>query len=628
MRFSRAVHLVMMVGLLSSLLTICLWSTCGGKISTLDERKIALYKRNELLDNSPSFVRTEYHKRGTNSIDPNNAKDEEEEEEADGEEEEEDEETAEAYDAKTQAKGKALTFASEVAVKDIACKINGEKRVNCKKMKDEVYLPWSFVKPYFEVFGDMQDNDTFDFHHANSIVHPPQATYGPGSMFMAFDHYTVETRDRVKCITASEGVPITTQWNSKGYHYPIQVAQYGLSHHAKHLVNGEPDQLLLEDGEDDKLPNWVMPDKKSEINVAKDSKTGARVVEFITSDSLQTKGIALPITEKSLKCLSVDVRFSTNGSLSVVGELSNGERIRIHFVFSRTDIALDLKTGSIYYGLGERRNEWIHLARELKFDVMKGFLQKIKMERVKNPLWFKRILEIRVHGHGWLDNLTLSSDVHMDQFFASAKWLVKHQDERGGWPIMVTRRLVTGVLELPPGWYSAMGQGQAMSVLARAYTLTKDRTYLDTAVRALRLFEVDSAQGGVRARFLGKLDWYEEYPTVPSSFVLNGFIYSLLGLYDLKLVADGEGKETAERIYNSGMTSLKTNIGMYDTGQGTFYDLRHISAGIEPNRARWDYHTTHINQVLQLMVIDDSKIFKTTVHRWLGYLKGKRSRHN
>ena len=193
---------------------------------------------------------------------------------------------------------------------------------------------------------------------------------------------------------------------------------------------------------------------------------------------------------------------------------------------------------------------------------------------------------------------------------------------------MVTRRLVTGVLELAPGWYSAMGQGQAMSVLARAFTLTKDRTYLDAAVKALKLFEVDSAQGGVRAKFMGQLDWYEEYPTIPSSFVLNGFIFSLLGLYDLKLVADGEGKETAERIYNSGMTSLRTNIGMYDTGQGTLYDLRHISAGLAPNRARWDYHTTHINQILQLMVIDDSEIFKTVAHRWIGYLKGHRSRHN
>lgn len=578
--------------------------------------------RVELVKREPSFIHTEFHNRGTNSIGTNNPDDEGGDGGGAGDQGEESEEKV------LIEKNQSLLFAPQDRLNNIKCDINGEKTIKCKKIKDEIYLPWSFVKRYFEVFGEMGKDDTFNFHHASSIVHPPQATYGPGSMFMAFDHYTVETRDRVKCVTASEGVPITTQWDSKGYHYPIQVAQYGLSHHAKYLIYGEPESLVLEDGESRDFSKWVLPNTKSKVNMAKDAETGKHVMEFVTSDSLQSKGIVLPVNEKNLKCFKVDIKFSTNGSISILGELSNGERIKIHFVFSRSDIALDLKGGNIYYGMGERRNEWIHLARQLTFDVMKGFLQKFKMERVKDPLWFKRILEIRVHGHGWLDNLTLTNHVHLDQFFDSANWLVRHQDSRGGWPIMVTRRLVAGVLELAPGWYSAMGQGQAMSVLCRAYTLTKDRTYLDVAVKALKLFEVDSAQGGVRARFMGKLDWYEEYPTIPSSFVLNGFIFSLLGLYDLTLVADGEGKVAAERIYNSGMTSLKTNIGMYDTGQGTLYDLRHISAGQPPNRARWDYHTTHINQILQLMVIDDSEIFKTIAHRWIGYLKGHRSRHN
>lgn len=38
-----------------------------------------------------------------------------------------------------------------------------------------------------------------------------------------------------------------------------------------------------------------------------------------------------------------------------------------------------------------------------------------------------------------------------------------------------------------------------------------------------------SQEGGVAAEFLGSLPWYEEYPTTPATFILNGFIYSLLG---------------------------------------------------------------------------------------------------
>lgn len=330
--------------------------------------------------------------------------------------------------------------------------------------------------------------------------------------------------------------------------------------------------------------------------------------------------------EKGYKCFFLDVKFATNGSVTVVVETGTGD-IKIHYVFSNTDISFDGKS-NIYYGMGERRNEWIHLARDLRSDLFKGLLMKIKMDTVRKSYILNNVLEIRLHGHGWIDNITMSQSVHMDQFYDAANWLLRHQDERGGWPIMVQRRLVAGIMELPPGWYSAMGQGQAMSVLVRAYLDSKDEKYLLAAVDALKLFEVDSSQGGVRARFMDRFDWYEEYPTTPSSFVLNGFIYSLLGLYDLKMTATGEGKAQAERIYNSGMKSLKAMLGLYDSGAGTFYDLRHIITTMEPNRARWDYHTTHINQLLQLMVIDDDEIFKTTCQRWLGYLKGKRARHN
>lgn len=73
------------------------------------------------------------------------------------------------------------------------------------------------------------------------------------------------------------------QWSKEGYHYPIQVAQYGLSHHAKHVISGDPDQVVLEDGEEDSLGGWVMPDTKSQVKVSRDEGTATRVLEFLTS---------------------------------------------------------------------------------------------------------------------------------------------------------------------------------------------------------------------------------------------------------------------------------------------------------------------------------------------------------
>lgn len=57
---------------------------------------------------------------------------------------------------------------------------------------------------------------------------------------------------------------------------------------------------------------------------------------------------------------------------------------------------------------------------------------------------------------------------------------------------------------------------------------------------------------------------------------------------------------------------LNDFIGRF-TGSGSVYDLRHFSLGIAPNIARWDYHVTHINQLLLLATIDDDPIFTQVI---------------
>lgn len=218
----------------------------------------------------------------------------------------------------------------------------------------------------------------------------------------------------------------------------------------------------------------------------------------------------------------------------------------------------------------------------------------------------------------------------------------------GGWPNPVKRKL-SEFAELKQGWYSAMGQGHAISLLARAYHHSKgDSRYLRAAVDGMKPFRVPSKQGGVLAKFLGKFDWYEEYPTTPASFVLNGFIYSLLGLYDLNATAPVTMAKEARSLYDQGMISLKKMLVLFDTGSGTIYDLRHftlgkpilfndvrngfinifILVGIGPNIARWDYHATHVNQLLLLATIDRDPLIARTAERWRMYMTGKRSPHN
>lgn len=190
------------------------------------------------------------------------------------------------------------------------------------------------------------------------------------------------------------------------------------------------------------------------------------------------------------------------------------------------------------------------------------------------------MINISLLGSGHFDNLTFATTEHIAHFYDAAEWFVRHQDAKtGGWSNPVKRKL-PGFTELKPGWFSAMGQGHAISLLARAYYHSKGAPkYLNAAINGLKPFRVPSKQGGVLTRFMGKLDWYEEYPTNPASFVLNGFIYSLLGLYDLQYIAPTASAEEAGSLFDQGMVSLKRMLPFFDTGSGSIYDLRHFTLG-------------------------------------------------
>lgn len=86
---------------------------------------------------------------------------------------------------------------------------------------------------------------------------------------------------------------------------------------------------------------------------------------------------------------------------------------------------------------------------------------------------------------------------------------------------------------------------------------------------------------------LQQIPWYEEYPTEPPSFVLNGFIYSLIGLYDLLTLAPALQARDAAALFQQGMKSLKKLLLAFDNGSGTNYDLRHLTIGCAPNIARY-----------------------------------------
>lgn len=535
---------------------------------------------------------------------------------------------------------------------EIDCDINGEYIIGCRKEGDEVYLPFSFLHKYFEVYGKLANYDgleRFEWSHSYSKVYHPKAKYDPKGVYMYFENYNVEVRERVKCVSAIEGVPISTQWESQGYHYPTQIAQFGLSHYSKNLTEPEPRRKTIENA-DKEFAKWQTP-RNGLIERVYDSSVNSRVMKFKTSEQF-VDCVQLKLEHVLDFVMSVDIALNPNSSFTIA--LQNRETkyvYSLHYIstdvlitaqvrFNKKHIqavpkfncglSFSFQDNNIYHGVGTS-TEFRKLTRDLIIDLQKGlnYLEKDK-SRHKLPRSKLKIISFCLHGSGAIDNLTLSTSEHIQQFYDASEWFVRHQDpETGGWPIPVKRKLASGFHDLQPGWYSAMGQGHAISVLSRAYFHSGgDQRYLTAAVNGLKPFRVASGKGGVLATFLNKFHWYEEYPTKPASFVLNGFIYSLLGLYDLMTIAPPESSQEAEFLFNEGMVSLKSMLMLYDMGSVTAYDLRHFTVGIAPNLARWDYHATHINQLLLLSTIQNEPLFTQTAERWIGYMSGKRAAHN
>ncbi|KAG7307015.1 hypothetical protein JYU34_007148 [Plutella xylostella] len=508
---------------------------------------------------------------------------------------------------------------------DIECFINGEYAVACRREHDEVYVPFSFIHKYFEIYGKItvaDGTEKFEWSHSYGKIYHPKKKYDPTGTFTTFENYNVEVRERVKCISGIDGVPVSTQWDPKGFYYPTQIAQYGLAHYSKNITEPEPRIRIIEDGEKHQ-EKWIVSQDASLVREF-DASIRANVIRFSTSDQMSSQvWLKVNITQDFV--ISLDLLLKTNSSLTVV--LQNKDRketVYLHYVTSMQLIWA--QEDHIYHGVGTEAR-WRRLTRDLVIDMQKGWALLDRPKR-KSPRNKFKISSIILSGSGSLTNLSIRSSHHAAAVWAAARWLAAQQRPRGGWPVPARRRVAAGLAELKPGWHSAMSQGHAISLLSRAYHRSGDEAYLRAARRALSLLHVPSHAGGVKAMWMDKYVWYEEYPTTPPLFVLNGFIYTLLGLYDLHITEGENSISLAKKMFDDGMVSLKTLLPLFDTGSGSFYDLRHFTLGVSPNIARWDYHATHVNQLYLLAGLDDDPIILNTAKRWEGYMQGKKAAHN
>jgi hypothetical protein len=159
----------------------------------------------------------------------------------------------------------------------------------------------------------------------------------------------------------------------------------------------------------------------------------------------------------------------------------------------------------------------------------------------------------------------------------------------------------------PPVYrYSAMTQGQAISVMTRAHRMTSANGFQKACGAAMQLLQRPVHDGGVCWREGGRV-FLEEFPAVRRDTVLNGWIFALFGTYDYQ-IAFPDTPYT--EFFRSTCDSLTGSLSDYDSGFWSYY-----SSGSRRLASPF-YHSLHLSQLEALRQIADSPVVERTLDSW------------
>ena len=173
-------------------------------------------------------------------------------------------------------------------------------------------------------------------------------------------------------------------------------------------------------------------------------------------------------------------------------------------------------------------------------------------------------------------------------------------------------------------WYSALAQGQGISVLVRAWKESGEARYLEAAQRAMESFRKSVSEGGVAFTDDAGDLWFEEYIVSPPTHILNGFIWATWGVYDYFLATK---EKSAQDLFARAVQTMLHNLDRYDLG---FWSLYEQSGTRLPMVASKFYHQLHIVQ-LRIMhcltgALTENDKFAEVADRWERYTQSRANR--
>ena len=194
------------------------------------------------------------------------------------------------------------------------------------------------------------------------------------------------------------------------------------------------------------------------------------------------------------------------------------------------------------------------------------------------------------HGLASYDLYLLTHDeAYLNDTLLCAQWAIANQLPNGAWDTFGTL--------YPQAPFSAMAQGQAISLLARAYAATQDTTFLTPIPQAYAFLRTNTTQAD------GILLEYTHKPPV-----LNGWIFALWGIWDMQYLPID--KADSRQFLDTTIATLVATLPRFDIGFWTNYNLDGTI------QASTHYQRIHIAQMQAMHALTRNEIFRDYALRW------------
>lgn len=217
---------------------------------------------------------------------------------------------------------------------------------------------------------------------------------------------------------------------------------------------------------------------------------------------------------------------------------------------------------------------------------------KIPVQKLDNGVETEFAIAIFQYGLAAYDLMLMHIDEANSEkkFMNCVNWALERQEESGAW------RAMESVNPAEP--YSAMAQGEGVSLLLRAYLKYGDKKYLKAAGNAVKFMLIPISKGGVAEYTPEGGLRLREYTYMP--LVLNGWIFAAWGLLDYaKVTGDAE----IIKAWDLTAKTMADDLKLFDAGYWSKYTVGKTMASPF-------YHNLHIAQLNVMAELTGLSAFK------------------